>query len=233
MTAKAAPKTSHQVVAEDVSDEEEKDIEGGGKDEKPPIPMHPATPVPPPLPLPVAVPHLSRNNTDPGVVFLDSKTPTETGPSTVVASARIAELPRAATPPRKVSLLHPKTLVLDLDETLIHSTSRPMENGASGSGILSSMGFGKRNKVGHTVEVVLGGRSTLYHVYKRPFVDYFLRKVCATHIRPLTSILMILHVITYLRHARYPHGTRSLYLRHLCKSMPTQLLTGWTQAGVS
>ncbi|KAF9520360.1 hypothetical protein BS47DRAFT_1287224 [Hydnum rufescens UP504] len=27
------------------------------------------------------------------------------------------------------------------------------------------------------VEVVLGGRSTLYTVYKRPFVDYFLRKV--------------------------------------------------------
>jgi len=23
----------------------------------------------------------------------------------------------------------------------------------------------------------MGGRSTLYHVYKRPFVDYFLRKV--------------------------------------------------------
>lgn len=29
------------------------------------------------------------------------------------------------------------------------------------------------------VEVVLGGRSTLYHVYKRPFVDFFLRKVSA------------------------------------------------------
>jgi hypothetical protein len=29
----------------------------------------------------------------------------------------------------------------------------------------------------HTVEVVLGGRSTLDHVYKRLFVDYFLRKV--------------------------------------------------------
>ncbi|KAJ3506045.1 hypothetical protein NLJ89_g7090 [Agrocybe chaxingu] len=27
------------------------------------------------------------------------------------------------------------------------------------------------------VEVVLGGRSTLYHVYKRPFVDFFLRTV--------------------------------------------------------
>ena len=39
-------------------------------------------------------------------------------------------------------------------------------------------GFGGRNKgAGYTVEVVLGGRSTLYHVYKRPFVDYFLRKV--------------------------------------------------------
>jgi len=36
-----------------------------------------------------------------------------------------------------------------------------------------------RNKgTGHVVAVVLGGRSTLYHVYKRPFVDYFLRKVC-------------------------------------------------------
>lgn len=33
---------------------------------------------------------------------------------------------------------------------------------------------------GHMVEVVLGGRSTLYHVYKRPFVDYFLKKVKAT-----------------------------------------------------
>lgn len=27
------------------------------------------------------------------------------------------------------------------------------------------------------IEVVLGGRSTLYHVYKRPFVDFFLRTV--------------------------------------------------------
>lgn len=67
----------------------------------------------------------------------------------------------------------PKTLVLDLDETLIHSTSKPIGHLSSSSGLL---GFGRRNK-GHTVEVVLGGRSTLYHVYKRPFVDYFLRKV--------------------------------------------------------
>ncbi|KAI0796841.1 NLI interacting factor [Abortiporus biennis] len=49
-----------------------------------------------------------------------------------------------------------------------------------GGGLLSTFGFGRRNKgAGHTVEVVLGGRSTIYHVYKRPFVDYFLRKVSA------------------------------------------------------
>lgn len=48
-----------------------------------------------------------------------------------------------------------------------------MCSSSSGSGLL---GFGGKNK-GHTVEVVLGGRSTIYHVYKRPFVDYFLRKV--------------------------------------------------------
>jgi len=74
--------------------------------------------------------------------------------------------------------LVPKTLVLDLDETLIHSTSRPIPwQGSSGSGLLSLGSFGQRNK-GHMVEVVLGGRSTLYHVYKRPFVDFFLRTVC-------------------------------------------------------
>ncbi|PWN47100.1 NLI interacting factor [Violaceomyces palustris] len=29
------------------------------------------------------------------------------------------------------------------------------------------------------VEVVLDGRSVIYHVYKRPYVDYFLRKVAS------------------------------------------------------
>jgi CTD nuclear envelope phosphatase 1 len=87
-----------------------------------------------------------------------------------------AETAREATPPlpaHKTPFHLPKTLVLDLDETLIHSTSKPMSLSSGGFGLL---GFGRRNK-GHTVEVVLGGRSTLYHVYKRPFVDYFLRKV--------------------------------------------------------
>ena len=76
--------------------------------------------------------------------------------------------------PRKTPFHLPKTLVLDLDETLIHSTSRPLP----APGIRGL--FGAR-RAAHTVEVVMGGRSTLYHVYKRPFVDFFLRKVCVSH----------------------------------------------------
>ena len=85
--------------------------------------------------------------------------------------------------PRKMQGVRmPKTLVLDLDETLVHSTSRPLRAHAGG-GIFSmgglGFGFGEKRgrEAGHMVEVVLGGRCTLYHVYKRPFVDYFLRKV--------------------------------------------------------
>ncbi|KAG0300039.1 Nuclear envelope morphology protein 1 [Dissophora globulifera] len=52
-----------------------------------------------------------------------------------------------------------KTLVLDLDETLIHSTSR-----------------GSRAQ-GYMVEVLVDRHACLYYVYKRPHVDYFLKKV--------------------------------------------------------
>ncbi|CAE6422100.1 unnamed protein product [Rhizoctonia solani] len=90
---------------------------------------------------------------------------------------------RAPTPPmrRQTALHKTKTLVLDLDETLIHSTSRPTHayGSTGGGGLLGLSGLfgGKRQGGGHMIEVVLGGRSTLYHVYKRPFVDFFLRKV--------------------------------------------------------
>ena len=103
-------------------------------------------------------------------------------PSPVPASTSLStslpsiESTREATPPlpaHKTPFHVPKTLVLDLDETLIHSTSKPISLSSGGFGLL---GFGRRNK-GHTVEVVLGDRSTLYHVHKRPFADYFLRKV--------------------------------------------------------
>ena len=74
----------------------------------------------------------------------------------------------------------PKTLVLDLDETLIHSTSRPMpSHGGSGW-----FGLSRKQSAGHMIEVVLGGRSTLYHVYKRPFVDFFLRTVSLESLTP-------------------------------------------------
>ncbi|KAJ3083819.1 Nuclear envelope morphology protein 1 [Quaeritorhiza haematococci] len=52
-----------------------------------------------------------------------------------------------------------KTLVLDLDETLIHSTSR-----------------GSRNH-DHVIEVLIDKHACLYYVYKRPHVDFFLKKV--------------------------------------------------------
>ncbi|TPX45356.1 hypothetical protein SeLEV6574_g03909 [Synchytrium endobioticum] len=52
-----------------------------------------------------------------------------------------------------------KTLVLDLDETLIHSTSR-----------------GSRNH-DHMIEVLVDKYVCLYYVYKRPHVDLFLQTV--------------------------------------------------------
>ncbi|KAG2754710.1 NIF-domain-containing protein [Suillus brevipes Sb2] len=96
-------------------------------------------------------------------------------PPTTIADTTSRSPTPILTATHKTPFHLPKTLVLDLDETLIHSTSKPIGHLSSSSGLL---GFGRRNK-GHTVEVVLGGRSTLYHVYKRPFVDYFLRKVSA------------------------------------------------------
>ncbi|KAJ3122705.1 Nuclear envelope morphology protein 1 [Nowakowskiella sp. JEL0407] len=67
---------------------------------------------------------------------------------------RAMRIQRALVSPRKT-----KTLVLDLDETLIHSSSR-----------------GSRNH-DHTIEVLVDKHVCLYYVYKRPHTDYFLRKV--------------------------------------------------------
>jgi len=100
---------------------------------------------------------------------------TDTPPSSLPPSPGLStSSPFSRTIPRPIRApprMTPKTLVLDLDETLIHSTSRPT----------SGIGRGRRNvpKGLKTtmVEVILDGRSTMYTVYKRPWVDFFLRKV--------------------------------------------------------
>ncbi|TFK43581.1 HAD-like domain-containing protein [Crucibulum laeve] len=126
-----------------------------------------------------------RSTTDPiiSVTLSTSESPSsQLSSSSAVAQQSASSTPRSSTPvlnARKTPFHFPKTLVLDLDETLIHSTSRPIASaGGSGSGLFGLGPLSRRNKgAGHMVEVVLGGRSTLYHVYKRPFVDFFLRTV--------------------------------------------------------
>ncbi|KAH9912607.1 NIF-domain-containing protein [Epithele typhae] len=191
------PVVVDEVAVDDASDDEDKDTEEdeGSKHEKgPPAPVsldssphspyqpanrsplsqdpRKAPPTPPPLVKALeAGAELEKERRITPTPPLDLKA--LLAPSITPPGARSrADTP---TPPPKQSPFHrQKTLVLDLDETLIHSTSRPMPY-VGGSGLF---GFGGRNKgAGYTVEVVLGGRSTLYHVYKRPFVDYFLRKV--------------------------------------------------------
>lgn len=71
----------------------------------------------------------------------------------------------------QVALLQrPKTLVLDLDETLIHSSNNL-------TGLLSPSSNKWSNLSVRVVEVVLDSKSVVYHVYKRPWVDLFLKKV--------------------------------------------------------
>ncbi|KAF2266652.1 hypothetical protein CC78DRAFT_513301 [Lojkania enalia] len=109
-----------------------------------------------------------------------------TGPAT--ASSKLTKFPRVPQPPRPLvprrqpsystsgaSAVgpHQKTLIIDLDETLIHSMSK-----------------GGRYTTGHMVEVKLqqpvgvGGQvigpqvPILYYVHKRPHCDEFLKKVC-------------------------------------------------------
>ncbi|KAI5813361.1 NLI interacting factor-like phosphatase-domain-containing protein [Pyronema omphalodes] len=89
---------------------------------------------------------------------LSAKSPTSPN-----QTLRLTKYPRTSGPPvpllsRKPS---PKTLILDLDETLIHSLAR-----------------GGRMSSGHMVEVKLDKQhAVLYYVHKRPYCDEFLRKV--------------------------------------------------------
>ncbi|KAK0206437.1 NLI interacting factor-like phosphatase [Desarmillaria ectypa] len=136
-----------------------------------PLHLLPAKPAPPLLQSPI-FPYVSRSYIDSTVLDAKSSSPPE------ISSATHSRSSTPSLTTRKTPFHLQKTLVLDLDETLIHSTSRPMPASSSGSGFFGLSAFTRRNKSsGHVVEVVMGGRSTLYHVYKRPFVDFFLRTV--------------------------------------------------------
>ncbi|CAG8976313.1 hypothetical protein HYALB_00005719 [Hymenoscyphus albidus] len=112
------------------------------------------------------------------------KSPTSPASSLLMTKyPRAPAAPRPLIPQRQPSYVLPdaangkliqKTLILDLDETLIHSMAK-----------------GGRMSTGHMVEVKLntvvgaGGTATLgpqhpilYYVHKRPHCDDFLRKVC-------------------------------------------------------
>jgi CTD nuclear envelope phosphatase 1 len=112
-------------------------------------------------------------------------------PTSPAASLSMSKYPRAPAPPRPLiprrqpsytnpeapnGTLAQKTLILDLDETLIHSMAK-----------------GGRMSTGHMVEVKLNtyigvaGQASigpqhpiLYYVHKRPYCDEFLRRVRST-----------------------------------------------------
>ncbi|KAF7858668.1 uncharacterized protein EAF02_010992 [Botrytis sinoallii] len=121
----------------------------------------------------------SMSATDMAAAMMKSPT------SPATSSLLMTKYPRAPAPPRPliprrqpsytldapVGKLTQKTLILDLDETLIHS-----------------MNYGGRMSAGHMVEVQItnlmgaGGAGPqhpiLYYVNKRPYCDEFLRRVC-------------------------------------------------------
>ena len=157
--------------------------------------------------------------------------------------------PRPLIPRRQPSFLnlepldksHQKTLILDLDETLIHSMSK-----------------GGRMSTGHMVEVRLnttfvgiGGQPSagpqhpiLYYVHKRPYCDEFLRRVSFFFFSFFFASFWLLFFSLFglSRHmtdrwlasvCRFASGTNWLCLRPQCRSMPTRSLTGWSRSASS
>lgn len=147
-------------------------------------------------------------------------------PSSPTSLSKITRYPRAPAPPRPlvprrqpsyVMTYTPdapkKTLIIDLDETLIHSMAK-----------------GGRMSTGHMVEVRLGGAVSsggmsigsgvpiLYYVHERPHCHEFLRKVSAGCCQSDGS--------TAYRTIRFASGSIWSSLQPRCKSMRIRSSTG-------
>ena len=84
---------------------------------------------------------------------------------------QMSRLPDSFFPKRRISVPKRllKTLVIDLDETMIHSTAN-----TANSNIVSPTTNKTRSNFDFLVEVLINRTSCLYYVYKRPHLDYFL-----------------------------------------------------------
>ncbi|KAJ7781287.1 HAD-like domain-containing protein [Mycena metata] len=153
----AAVEDGSPVIEKDSTDDETSDEQSTSTPPSKPLYMSTVRP-PPDAPIPYDVPPESSLPSRGLLSTADISTPSRS--STPVANAA-----------RRTPFHLPKTLVLDLDETLIHSTSRPLMSGSGSTGFLGLGAFNRNQGSSHMVEVVLGGHSTLYHVYKRPFVS--------------------------------------------------------------
>eukprot|EP01116_Phalansterium_solitarium_P006939 TRINITY_DN19377_c0_g1_i1.p1 TRINITY_DN19377_c0_g1~~TRINITY_DN19377_c0_g1_i1.p1 ORF type:complete len:281 (-),score=93.20 TRINITY_DN19377_c0_g1_i1:451-1293(-) len=112
-----------------------------------------------------AEPTTKAGNTDPG--FCASSTSVHSSPaanhSALLRRAAHQQQPHAVRhpPPPLSGPLHKKILVLDLDETLVHATTRPMA----------------KQPCDMVVRVSVEGVSCVFYVSKRPHVDHFIRTV--------------------------------------------------------